>query len=72
MYRFCLAVALAVLLPVGARAEPVTIELQSSSGATQTGAPSLGWFLLDLGEVQFTGPDSSAIFFIDGQHHGSD
>ena len=72
MHRVCMALALVAVLPLSARAEPVTVDLYSSSQASVTGASSLDWFFIDLGAIQFSGENSSATFYVDGLHHGSD
>ena len=72
MRGVCMALALVVAVPLGAGAEPITVNLQSASNADLTGSPTTGWFALDLGELVLSGSDSTATFFISGLKHGSD
>ncbi len=72
MRGVCMALALVVAVPLGAGAEPITVNLQSASNAGLTGSPTTGWFALDLGELVLSGSDSTATFFISGLKHGSD
>jgi hypothetical protein len=72
MRRVCMAFALVAAIPLAAGAEPITVNLQSSTNAGYSGTATTGWFNLDLGEVVLSGADASATFFIDGLKHGSD
>jgi hypothetical protein len=55
-----------------ASAEPVSVNLESSSGGlTQVDPWHAGWFAIDLGTLQIPA-GSAAIFLIDGLKHGSD
>ncbi len=72
MRRFCLALALVAAIPLSARAEPITVDLQSSSNAGYSGSANMGWFSVDIGEIVMSGTNSTAVFFIDGLKHGSD
>jgi len=59
--------ALAALLPVSARAEPISISAGSSTGGfTQTGASFDGYRGIDLGTVTMTNDGSSGLILIDG------
>jgi len=61
-----------VLLPVAARAEPISVSLESSGGGFVQETPwSPGWFSLDLGDLSMPA-GSSATFLIDGLRFGSD
>jgi len=62
-----------LLLPVAARAEPITVALNSSTGGA--GAPldlTTGWFAIDLGTLTLPTAQSSATMFVDGLRAGSD
>ena len=72
MRRVCMAFALAAAIPLAAGAEPITVNLQSSTNAGYSGTATMGWFNLDLGEVVLSGANGSATFFVDGLKHGSD
>ena len=72
MRRVCMAFALVAAIPLAAGAEPITVNLQSSTNAGYSGTATTGWFSLDLGEVVLSGADGSATFFVDGLKHGSD
>jgi len=62
----------AALLPSAARAEPIMLSLDSTTGgATQSGFKT-GWFALDLGTITLPTNQSSATIFVDGLKHGSD
>lgn len=65
MRRVCVALALAALLPVTARAEPISVSVESAtSGFSQTGTV-LGGQTIDLGTVTMTGGESG-VFLMDG------
>jgi hypothetical protein len=67
MRRVCGALALAALLPVAARADPISVSVQSSTGGfTQTGTTYDGYRLIDLGSVTMTGAGSSGLILMDG------
>ena len=72
MRRFCMALALVAAIPLSARAEPITVDLQSSSNAGYSGSANMGWFSIDIGEIVMSGTNSTAVFFISGLKHGSD
>jgi hypothetical protein len=72
MQRIGMALALMVAIPLSARAEPITVNLQSSTNAGYTGSATTGWFALDLGELALSGANSTATFFVSGLKHGSD
>jgi PEP-CTERM motif len=73
MRRFVLALTAVGVLTAGtARAEPISVNLQSSTGGfTQVDPWHAGWFAIDLGALQIPA-GSAAIFLIDGLKHGSD
>jgi hypothetical protein len=60
-----MSLALAVVVPLSAWADPVSVTLQSSSGATLAGMPTTTGLTIDLGEVQLSG-DATATFFVSG------
>lgn len=63
MSRVFLACALAVLVPVAARAEPISIAVNSASGGfSQTGDLTAAGTLIDLGQLTL-GPDATGTFF---------
>jgi hypothetical protein len=65
MRRVCVALALAALLPVAARAEPIGVSVESAtSGFSQTGTVLSGQ-TIDLGTVTMSGGDSG-VFLMDG------
>ena len=72
MRRACMALALIAVMPLAARAEPISVSLESSANATYNGTASEEWFVVDLGELALTGANSSATFYVDGLKHGSD
>jgi hypothetical protein len=72
MKRIGMALALMVAIPLSARAEPITVNLQSSTNAGYTGSATTGWFAVDLGELTLSGANSTATFFVSGLKHGSD
>jgi hypothetical protein len=66
MYRVCMALALVAAIPVGARAEPIAVNLHSGTNAEYT-TPIRTWGVgFDLGEVVLSGANSIATFYIDG------
>ena len=66
MRRVCGALALAALLPVAARAEPISVSVASSGGGfTQTGT-SVHYRTIDLGTVTMSGDSSSGVILING------
>jgi hypothetical protein len=73
MRRLALALTAVGMLTAGtARAEPVSVNLQSAAGGfTQVDPWHPGWFAIDLGTLQIPA-GSEAIFLIDGLKHGSD
>lgn len=67
MRRVCGALALAALLPVAARAEPIGVSVQSSTGGfSQTGTAYDGYRLIDLGSVTMSGAGSSGLILMNG------
>jgi hypothetical protein len=72
MRRVFMAFALVAATPFAARAEPITVNLESSANADYSGTATTGWFAIDLGELVLSGADSSATFFVSGLRHGSD
>jgi hypothetical protein len=72
MRRVCMALALVAAGPLGARAEPISVSLQSGTNAGYTGTATTEWFVVDMGELALSGANSTATFFVDGLKHGSD
>jgi hypothetical protein len=72
MRPVCMALALVAALPLGARAEPISVNLQSSTNAGYTGTATTEWFSVDMGELALSGTNSMATFFVSGLKHGSD
>ena len=73
MKRFWPVLALSVLLlPTAARAEPISISVESSSGGFSGGAATTGWFSIDLGTVVMPAGGAVGTFLIDGLKAGSD
>jgi hypothetical protein len=66
MRRVCMSLALAVVVPLSAWADPVSVNLQSSSGATLSGMPTTSGLTIDLGELQLSGAETSATFYVSG------
>jgi hypothetical protein len=59
--------ALAALLPVAARAEPIGVSVQSSTGGfSQTGTAFDGYRMIDLGTVTMTGAGSTGLILMNG------
>lgn len=72
MRRLPLALlAVGLFTASGASAEPVSVELNSSSGGFTQGVATTGWFAVDLGTVALSS-GSSATYLVDGLRHGSD
>lgn len=63
MSRVFVAVVIAALVPVAARGEPISVEMNASSGLTQTGEIATAGTAIDLGTLSLTGGDSSGTFF---------
>ena len=73
MKRLWPILALCVLLPATARAEPISISVKSSSGGFSGGdSASTGWFSIDLGTVVMPAAGTVGTFMIDGLKAGSD
>jgi hypothetical protein len=67
------ALALSVARPAAARAEPVSISLQSAAGAIESGSGvAVHGFSIDLGTVSLPTAGAVATFAIDGLRAGSD
>ncbi len=66
MRRVCMSLALAVILPLSAWADPVSVDLHSANGALVTVSPSINGLNIDLGKLQLTGAESSALFLFGG------
>jgi hypothetical protein len=64
----------AALLPSAARAEPIALSLESTTGGATAGGSGFttGWFAMDLGTLTLPTAQSSATIFVDGLKHGSD
>jgi hypothetical protein len=73
MRRFAVAlIAVGLLTARTAGAEPISVNLDSSSGGFgQTVSWNPGWFAIDLGTLQMPA-GSDGLFLIDGLKHGSD
>ena len=66
MRRICVTLALAALLPVAARAEPIGVSVESAtSGFAQTGTVIDG-DMLDLGTISMAGNNESGVLLING------
>jgi len=65
MRRVCVTVALAALLPVAARAEPISVSVQSGSGFSQSGTVIDDGFI-DLGAISFAGNNESGVLLVNG------
>jgi len=74
MKRLWPILALSVLLmPTAARAEPISISVESSSGGFSGGASATtGWFSIDLGTVVMPAAGAVGTFLVDGLKAGSD
>lgn len=68
MRRVCMSLALAAFVPLSAWADPVSVNLQSSSGATLTGTPTTTGLTIDLGQLALSGGESSVTFSLSGLH----
>jgi PEP-CTERM motif-containing protein len=68
MRRVHLALALAALMPVAARAEPVSVTVQSTSGGFgQSGAIGItSGGTIDLGSITMSGSDAVGLVFVSG------
>lgn len=66
MRRVCMSLALAGLVPLSAWADPVSVNLQSSAGAALAGPSTTNGLTIDLGELQLSGGETSATFFVSG------
>lgn len=64
MSRAFLAFALAALVPVAARGEPIRIDFHSATGGlTTTGTPSVDYRTIDLGSLYLPGGAAGTFFF---------
>ena len=73
MKRLWPILALCVVLPATARAEPISISVESSSGGfSGGGSATTGWFSIDLGTVVMPAAGAVGAFLIDGLKAGSD
>ena len=71
MSRVFVACALAMLIPVAARGEPISIALESTSGgASLSGDITAAGTLIDLGTLYLPGGDASATFFFNDARAG--
>ena len=67
MRRVCGALALAALLPVSARAEPIRVNVESSSnGFAQTGTTFGGFRSIDFGTITASSVDSVGLIEVNG------
>lgn len=66
MRRMCVTLAIAALLPVAARAEPIGVSVESAtSGFSQTGTVT-GDQMIDLGTVSMVGVGESGVLLVNG------
>jgi hypothetical protein len=73
MKRLWVLLALGVMIPATARAEPIAITVQSSAGGFSGGtAATSGSFAIDLGTVVMPAAGAVGTFLIDGLKAGSD
>jgi hypothetical protein len=64
MSRVVLACALAALIPVAARAEPISMGFNSGSGGfAASGDPWVNYRTIDLGQIYLPGGSASGTFF---------
>jgi len=68
MRRVPLILAFAALLPVAARAEPVSVMVQSSSGGFTQSGTSMGSDSINLGTISMSGVDSVGLVLVSGLH----
>lgn len=61
MRRVCVGLALAALLPVAARAEPIGVSVESATGGFSQTGTVLGDQMIDLGTVTMSGGDSGVL-----------
>lgn len=66
MRRVCMSLALAVVIPLSAWAEPVSVNLQSTSGAALSGTPTTTGLTIDLSQLDLSGGQTSATFLFSG------
>jgi hypothetical protein len=66
MRRVVLACALAALVPVAARAEPITLNF-GTGGFTQSGAMTVGGSTVNLGQLGLSGNSTGTFFFNDAK-----
>ena len=68
MKRVFLTCALAMMIPVAARAEPISVNLQSTTGeASQSGGITAAGSMIDLGTLFLPGDTSATFFFSDAR-----
>jgi hypothetical protein len=72
MRRVSIALALVAAIPLSAGAEPISVNLHSSTNAGYSSTATTDWFTVDVGELALSGTNSSATFFFSGLKHGSD
>jgi hypothetical protein len=66
MRRVCMSLALAAFLPLSAWADPVSVNLHSANGAIVSVSPRTNGLNIDMGELQLTGSEASALFLFGG------
>jgi PEP-CTERM motif len=66
MRRVCMSLALAVVCPLSVWADPVSVNLQSSSGSTLSGVVTTSGSTINLGELQLAGGETTTTFFVSG------
>jgi hypothetical protein len=67
-----MSLALAVVCPLSVWADPVSVNLQSSSGSTLSGVVTTSGSTINLGEVHLAGGETSTTFFVSGLNTWSD
>lgn len=72
MRRVCMTLALVTAIPLAARAEPISVNLTSSTNATVNGTATTDWSVVDMGELVLSGARSVATFDFSGMTSGSD
>ena len=66
MRRVYMSLALAVFLPLSAWADPVSVNLLSANGALISASPTTNGLNIDMGQVNISGADASALFLFGG------
>ena len=66
MRRVCISLALAAFLPLSAWADPVSATVLSANGGIVSVSPTTNGLSIDLGEMQMTSSQATALFLIGG------